>query len=100
MGWVLAACAVAYATKLVGYLVPQRWLERPIVHETSASVTVGLLAALVAVNTVASGRHLVLDARLAALVVAAIALRFRAPYLVVVFLGAAAAAAARALGAA
>lgn len=25
--WVLAACLVAYLTKLAGYLVPTRWLE-------------------------------------------------------------------------
>ncbi len=25
--WIMAACAIAYATKLVGYLLPERWLE-------------------------------------------------------------------------
>lgn len=97
-GWVLLACAVAFATKLVGYLLPTRWLEAPRVSAVFASMTVGLLGSLVALNTVTSGRHLVLDARIAALAAAAVALRLRAPYLVVVLVGAAAAALARLAG--
>ena len=54
----------------------------------AASLTVALLAALTVMNTVASGTALVLDARLAALAVAAVALWLRAPFLLVVVLGA------------
>ena len=64
----------------------------------AAMVTVGLLAALTVMNTFTSGRELTLDARIVALVVALIALRMRAPFLLVVVLGAASVAAARALG--
>lgn len=96
--WILVACAIAYATKLVGYLLPQAWLEQPRVQRTAAGMTVGLLASLVAVNTFVSGTALTLDARLAALVAATIALLLRAPFLVVVIVGAAATAGARALG--
>lgn len=90
--WILLASAIAFGTKLIGFLVPERWLERPWVEPLSHGVTVGLLASLVATSTFAEGQELRLDARLVALVAAAIALRLRAPYLAVVLIGAAAAA--------
>lgn len=96
--WILVACGLAYTTKLAGYLLPRRWLEQPWVAGASHVVTVGLLASLVVVNTVVTGTSLVLDARLAALGAAAVALWLRAPYLVVVVVGAAAAALARLAG--
>ncbi|MCI9886851.1 AzlD domain-containing protein [Micrococcales bacterium 31B] len=96
--WVLLACAVAYATKLVGYIVPARVLDNPRILRVSSLVTVGLLASLVAVNAFGSGQALVLDARVAALAAAAIALACRAPYIVVVIIGALVAAGVRALG--
>ena len=98
--WVLAACGLAYALKLVGYLVPDRVLDDPRVGRMAGTVTVGLLAALVVMNTFGSGQALVLDARLGALLVAGAALMLRAPFLVVVVLGAGAAAVLRLLGAA
>jgi hypothetical protein len=95
---VLVASLVAYATKLAGYLVPARVLERPAVLRISALLPPALLAALVVVQVASSGRHLVLDARAVGLAVAAVALALRAPFLAVVVLAAAAAAVSRALG--
>lgn len=96
--WILAAAAIAYATKMVGYLVPSAWLESPWVLRLSSTVTVGLLAALVMTNTFVSGTAVVLDARVVALAAAAVALVLRAPFLLVVVIGAAAAALARLIG--
>ena len=59
-----------------------------------------LLAALVVGQTVGDGRALELDARLAGVAAAAVALALRAPLLVVLAAAAGVAAAARALGAA
>jgi branched chain amino acid efflux pump len=56
-----------------------------------------LLAALVVTNTVASGRHLVVDARLAGVAAAAVSLRLRAPILLAVAVAAAVTAGIRAL---
>jgi hypothetical protein len=100
IGWtgILLACVAVFAIKLAGHLAPERLLERPAVVRTAALLTAGLLAALVAVQTVASGDQLRLDARLPALAVAAIALWWRAPFIVVVVLAAITAAALRALG--
>jgi len=96
--WVLAAAVICVAIKLLGYLVPSTVLENPRIAHTAAMVTCGLLAALVVTQTFADGAALVIDARLAAIAVAAIALWLRAPFIVVVVLGALAAAGVRALG--
>ena len=99
-GWtaVLAASAVCFAVKLLGYVAPPRWLERPRVARVSALVTVALLAALVAVQTAAADRAVVVDARVPALAVAVLALLLRAPFVVVVVLAAVVAGLLRALG--
>jgi len=98
-GWILLACAVSIATKFAGFLVPAKMLDNPRMLRVAGALTIGLLAALTAVNTVASGQSLVLDARLAALVAAGVALWLKAPFLVVVLVGAIAAGGARLLGA-
>lgn len=73
-----------YAVKLIGLLVPEGVLERPIVRRLSALLPVALLAALTAQQTFADGRVLVLDAKAAGLAAAALVLMTRAPFLVVV----------------
>ena len=96
--WLLMACALAYAWKLVGYLVPAKLLEDPRMSRVAGTMTIGLLASLTVVNSVASGQSLAADARLGALAAAAIALAVRAPFLLVVVLGAGTAAVLRMLG--
>lgn len=97
-GWLLLASAAAYATKLAGYLVPSRWLESPRMTRVAGALTIGLLASLTAINTFGAERALAFDARVGALVAAAIALWLRAPFLAVVIAGAAAAALLRLAG--
>jgi len=81
---VLIASAGCFALKLAGHSVPQTVLGRPRVRRVAALLPVALLAALVAVQTLSSGQALVIDARLAGVAVAAVALVLRAPFLVVV----------------
>ena len=88
---ILLACAATYLTKLAGYAVPARWLQNPRMARVAGAITVALLSALTVMNTFAAGTALVVDARLASLAVAALALWLRLPFLVVL-LGAAAAA--------
>ncbi|PFG42792.1 branched-subunit amino acid transport protein AzlD [Isoptericola jiangsuensis] len=95
---VLASSLAAFGLKLAGHLVPQHWLATERVQRTSTLVTVALLVSLVVVQTFADGRAVVVDARVPALAVAAVALALRAPFLVVVVLAAATAAGLRALG--
>jgi uncharacterized membrane protein len=96
---VLVACALAYLTKLAGYLVPAHWLSGPRLSRVTALLPVSLLTGLVVVQAFATAqRALTLDARAAGLVVAVVALLLRAPFLVVVMLAAATAAGLRYLG--
>lgn len=95
---VLAAAAVCFAIKLTGHLVPEHWLAHPRVARVASLVTVALLAALVAVNTFTASGAVVVDARLVAVAVAAVALALRAPFVVVVVLAAVVAAVLRAVG--
>jgi len=75
-----------FALKLVGYSLPRRVIEQPVVKHVAELLPVALLTALIATQTFTSGHHLRLDARAAGLVAAAIAVRFKAPFLVVVAL--------------
>ncbi len=96
---VLLACALAYALKLAGYLVPARVAEGERRSRVTTLLPVALLAALVTVQTVAGdGGALVLDARAAALGAAVVLLLLRANFLVVVVGAAVVAAGLRAIG--
>lgn len=88
----LAASVACYALKLAGLSLPRRILEDARVQRVVPLLPVALLAALVATSTFSTGRHLVVDARAAALAVAALAVVLRAPFLVVVAVAAATAA--------
>ncbi|HTG48287.1 MAG TPA: AzlD domain-containing protein [Actinomycetota bacterium] len=73
---------------------------RPLPERVTGLVTLlgpALLAALVAIGTFADGQRLVIDARVLGVGVAAVAIRLRAPVLLVVVLAAAVTAGARAL---
>ena len=81
-----------YLLKLAGLSVPPRVLERPLVERIADYIPVALLAALIAVQVFSRGHSITLDARALGLGVAVVLLVLRAPFLVVVF-GAALAAA-------
>jgi hypothetical protein len=95
---IIAAAAGCYLLKLLGLSVPESVLDRPTVRATAVALPVALLAALTAVQTFASGQALVLDARVAGVAAAVVALLLRAPFLVVVLVAALTAAGLRALG--
>jgi uncharacterized membrane protein len=96
--WILIASALAYATKLAGYLVPARWLENEQMSHIAGTLTIGLLASLTAMNAFSVGQSLTIDARIAALLAAGIALWMRLSFLAVVVIGAAVAALLRYFG--
>ena len=96
---VLVASGLSFALKLLGYLVPHQLLDGPAVSRVTAMLPVALMSALVVVQTFTDpGGGLTLDARAAGVAVAVTALLLRAPFLLVVILAAATAAALRALG--
>jgi len=85
---VLAASIACLAFKLLGYAVPPRWLEGATASRMADLLTVALLAALVGTQTLGSGQHLVIDARLPALAVAAGLYWLKVPFIVVVIVAA------------
>jgi branched chain amino acid efflux pump len=94
----LALCAASYALKALGPVLAGGRELGPRTRRTLDLVAVPLLAALVLVGTAGDGHHLVIDARLPALAVAAVLVAKRAPFLVVVLAAAATAALLRAFG--
>ena len=83
LGILIASLAV-YSWKIFGYLVPSSVLNSPKIARVANLLTVALLAALLGVQGLTQGSELVLDARVPALVVAAVLLYFRAPFIVMV----------------
>ncbi len=87
-----------FALKIAGLSVPERVLDHPLTVRVGDLIPVGLLGALVAVQVVADGDRVVLDARLPALGVAAFLLWRGVPFLPMVAASAATAALLRLLG--
>ncbi|TFD12937.1 AzlD domain-containing protein [Cryobacterium sp. TMT1-2-2] len=94
---IIAASIAVLALKLAGYLVPPALLQKPTPSRIADLLTVALLAALIAVQTLGSGQALTVDARIPAVIVAAGLLAIKTPFIVVVIVAALVAAGLRAL---
>jgi hypothetical protein len=91
--WAICATALGtYAMKAAGPVVLGGRAFPVAVQRSFTLLAVTLLAALIAISTLASGPRLVIDPRAAGVVVAIIAIRLRAPFVVVIVLAAATAA--------
>ena len=95
---VIVASLACLALKLVGYLVPPDLLDAPAPSRIANLLTVALLSALVAVQTLGAGAALQFDARAPALLVAVVLFALKVPFVVVVVLAAATAALIRLTG--
>lgn len=95
---ILLAALICLALKAAGYLVPSSVLEAPRPARISDLLTVALLAALVAVQTLGDGQAITVDARVPALLVAGGLLWLRQSFLVVVLAAAVTAALLRLFG--
>jgi branched-subunit amino acid transport protein len=91
LGILLGSLAV-YSWKIFGFLVPHTLLDNPKIGKIASLLTVALLSALTGVQMLTSGSTIGFDARIPALAIAALLLRFRAPFIVVVAVAAAVAA--------
>ncbi|MGH3457176.1 AzlD domain-containing protein [Aeromicrobium sp.] len=92
--WVGIALMAAgcFAFKLAGLSVPDRVLEHHVTEHAAHLIPVALLGALIAVQVLGGDHELVVDARLAGLLVAAVLLMLRVPFLPMVIAAAATAA--------
>lgn len=99
--WVVVA-VVGVITIAIKSLGPMLLGGRPLAPRVTVVVALlapALLAALVAVNTLGGERALVLDARLPGVLAAAVAIKLRAPVLIVVIVAALVTAGVRAMAA-
>jgi hypothetical protein len=95
---VLIASIAVLGLKLVGYLVPPSVLERPTPARVANLLTVALLAALTATQTLERAGDIVVDARVPAIVLAGVLFALKVPFIVVVIAAAVCAALVRMLG--
>ena len=93
---VLASIAV-FSWKILGYLLPKRFYSEKL-RNFADKITVALLAALVGIQGFVIQGQPVIDPRFPALIVAAVLLALRVPFIVVVVVAAFVAAGLRFLG--
>lgn len=89
---VLISSLLVYSWKLIGYLVPEKFVTNPKIKELAVLLTVALLAAMVGIQTFVNTEGLTLDARVPALIGAGVLFYLRVPFVLVVVVAAAIAA--------
>lgn len=80
---VISAALVVWALKTLGYLIPQRLVQGPLISRMAALTTVALLASLVVAQALQDDSELIIDARVPAVLVAGLLLAVKAPFWVV-----------------
>ncbi len=85
---IIATSFIAFMLKYLGQAVPAAWLENARIQKFALYLPTALLAALVAVQSLGSEKNIVFDARSVGVLVAAVALFFKAPFPIVVLLAA------------
>ena len=83
IGVLLASLAV-YSWKILGFVVPKTVLDHPKISKIAGLLTIALLSALTGVQMLTSGAAIEIDARVPALIVAAVLLILRVPFVVMV----------------
>ncbi|WP_431278908.1 AzlD domain-containing protein [Leifsonia poae] len=81
---ILLGSIIVLGLKAIGWLVPPKALDHPVVARVSDLLTAALLAALICVQTFGAGQSLQVDARLPAIAIAAGLYALRVPFIVVV----------------
>lgn len=80
--WVatLLASGACFILKILGFSAPESILNQPRIQRINSFIPIVLLSALVAVQTLGAKQEVVLDHRIVGVTAAAIALRFKAPF--------------------
>ena len=84
----LITSAICYLLKVLGYSIPNRILNHPRIQRINILIPVVLLSALVAVQTLSNKKEIIIDHRLAGVVAAALALRFKASFPIMMLIAA------------
>lgn len=89
---VLVGSLAVFSWKFLGYVLPAKFLESKKLSTFAGFLTIGLLSGLVGVQTFVSSQKIEFDARVPALLIAVILLRFKVPFIVIVIVAGATAA--------
>lgn len=89
---ILLGSIAVYSWKILGFVVPKTVLDNPKISKLAGLLTIALLSALTGVQMLTSDSTIEFDARVPALAFAALLLKFKVPFLVVVAAAAAVAA--------
>ncbi len=84
----LGASAICYLLKILGYSLPESKLNNPRIQRVNTFIPIVLLSALVAIQTLTIDSQVIVDHRLAGVAVAAIALKMRASFPLMMILAA------------
>ncbi|MFM7889107.1 MAG: AzlD domain-containing protein [Actinomycetota bacterium] len=76
----LGASAICYMLKILGYSLPESTLNNPRIQRVNTFIPIVLLSALVAVQTLTIESEVVVDHRLIGVLVAAVALKMRVSF--------------------
>ena len=76
----LLASITCFLLKILGFSAPESILNQPRIQRINTYIPIVLLSALVAVQTFGSKQHVILDHRVLGVAAAAIALRFKASF--------------------
>jgi len=76
----LGASVICYLLKLIGYSLPQSMMNNPRLQRINTFIPIVLLSALVSVQTMTLNSEVVIDHRLAGVAVAALALKMRVSF--------------------
>jgi uncharacterized membrane protein len=85
----LGASVACYALKLLGFLLPESWLNRPRIQRIISLIPVVLLSSLVSVQTFTTESKVQIDHRLLGVAAAAIALKFKLSFPIMMVIAAA-----------
>ena len=85
---IIATSFIAFMLKYLGQAVPAAWLENARIQKFALYLPTALLAALVAVQSLGNEKNIVFDARSIGVLVAAVALFFKASFPIVILLAA------------
>lgn len=76
----LVTSAICFALKYAGFSLPKSVLNHPVIQRVNTLIPIALLSALVAVQTFGVDRSVTIDHRLAGVGAAALALRLKASF--------------------
>lgn len=84
----LATSGICFMLKYLGYSLPESILNKPVIQRINLLIPIALLSALVAVQTFGNDENVVFDHRMAGVSAAAVALKFKASFPIIMIVAA------------